>query len=491
PPRGPGPQAQHHRGDVRRLRLAVHPVGVPGRGPPTGSAADPGAGRAHPGGRDRAARVVHRGGVHPPGVARHQPVGPPGVGHQEPAARAAAAALPHGPAGRGSGVPGPADPDRGPSRHDGHDTGVRVPPGRERARRAPALRGGAGTGRPRRARRQTHRAGGLPGEAGGGHRARQQAGSPAGQTATAEARPGHLAGGVLMTPQHAGTTVCGFPIERPVVLGSWETSRQPHRKRELMKPIADDIPVDRAWQEGRRIYVRCGYKTRLNQALRDLGAHWDSDQRARWVGVTKKPRVVELVRAHEQRITALEEVKQAGRWISIPYEAGEIRTQVKKQLGGVWDPQTKRWALPAGEAPAQAQALVAEWREKRRAAREAEEAAAREAEKAAREAAATAEQIRKAKKAAAAAARAERIVAESGRTPTGETTSYTVVSTRRMNRATALDQCTAVGTVIRLDDGRRAVVVRTGVEFVSAEYASSVCWHNDPDYVHGDAHWHL
>lgn len=258
-----------------------------------------------------------------------------------------------------------------------------------------------------------------------------------------------------------------------------------------MKPLADDIPTTLAWQAGRRIYVRCGYKTQLNQALRDLGAHWDSDQRARWVGVTKKTQLVELVRAHQQRITALEEVKQAGRWISIPYEAGEVRTQVKKKLGGVWDPQTKRWALPSEEAHAQAQALVDEWREKRRAAREAEEAAAREAEKAAREAAATAEQIRKAKEAAAAAARAERIVAESGRTPTGETTSYTVVSTRRMNRATALDQCTAVGTVIRLDDGRRAVVVRTGVEFVGDEYASSVCWHNDPDYVHGDAHWHL
>lgn len=258
----------------------------------------------------------------------------------------------------------------------------------------------------------------------------------------------------------------------------------------MAKPIADDIPTTRAWQEGRRIYVRCGYKTQLNQALRSLGAHWDSDQRARWVGVTKKTRVVELVRAHEQRITALEEVKQAGRWISIPYEAGEVRTKIKT-LGGVWDPQTKRWALPSEEAHAEAQALVAEWYEKRRAAREAEQAAAREAEKAAREAAATAEQIRKAEKAAAAAARAERIVAEAGRTPTGETTSYTVVSTRRMNRATALNQCTAVGTVIRLNDGRRAVVVRTGAEFISAEYASSVCWHNDPDYVHGDAHWHL
>lgn len=258
-----------------------------------------------------------------------------------------------------------------------------------------------------------------------------------------------------------------------------------------MKPIADDIPVDRAWQEGRRIYVRCGYKTQLNQALRDLGAHWDSDQRARWVGVTKKTRVVELVRAHQQRITALEEVKQAGRWISIPYEAGEIRTRVKKQLGGVWDPETKRWALPTREAHAQAQALVDEWREKRRAAREAEEAAAREAEKAAREAAATAEQIRKAKKAAAAAARAERIVAEAGRISTGETVRQVEVSTRRMNRATALDQCTAVGTVIRLADGRRGVVVRTGAEFVGDEYASSACWHDDPDYVHGDAHWHL
>src|SRR5690606_36700230 len=41
------------------------------------------------------------------------------------------------------------------------------------------------------------------------------------------------------------------------------------------------------------------------------------------------------------------------------------------------------------------------------------------------------------------------------------------------------------------NDGRRAVVVRTGAEFISAEYASSDCWHNDTDYVNGDAHRHL
>src|SRR5690606_37823695 len=121
-----------------------------------------------------------------------------------------------------------------------------------------------------------------------------------------------------------------------VFLVCW-VRRGNHQKGTAMaKPIADDIPTTRAWQEGRRIYVRCGYKTQLHQALRSLCAHWDSDQRARWVGVTKKTRVVELVRAHEQRITALEEVKQAGRWISIPYEAGEVRTKIKT-LGGVWD----------------------------------------------------------------------------------------------------------------------------------------------------------
>lgn len=58
-----------------------------------------------------------------------------------------------------------------------------------------------------------------------------------------------------------------------------------------------------------------------------------------------------------------------------------------------------------------------------------------------------------------------RVLAASGRTPTGEHTTLMVVSTRRMDTATTREVAFPLGTVLRLDDGRRGVVIEREVGF--------------------------
>jgi hypothetical protein len=75
------------------------------------------------------------------------------------------------------------------------------------------------------------------------------------------------------------------------------------------RPLADDIPTDRAWRTGRRIYIRCGYNSRTNTDLRDIGAKWDADVRALWVGSGKADHVLAILAAATERAAAVEAVK--------------------------------------------------------------------------------------------------------------------------------------------------------------------------------------
>ena len=117
-------------------------------------------------------------------------------------------------------------------------------------------------------------------------------------------------------------------------------------------PIHPDIPVERAWKVGRRIYVRCGYKSQLNTQMREIGAKWDGDERALWVGSGKVDQVVPLVQAAAERGAAIDAVKAAGHWVTIPYDATDIRAAAKK-AGGIWDGEQRRWAMPSAEALAE------------------------------------------------------------------------------------------------------------------------------------------
>ncbi|MFD4406701.1 hypothetical protein ACFWPH_28460 [Nocardia sp. NPDC058499] len=252
------------------------------------------------------------------------------------------------------------------------------------------------------------------------------------------------------------------------------------------KPIHDDISVERAWQIGRRIYVSCHYESSLGTRLRaDLGAHWDRDRKCLWVGSGKKAQVIEEVRATDLRRARVEEIKRTGRPVAIPFTATRLRALAKEQGEAIWDDERKVWVFPREpEFDAvyhQVRDGVAEIRQK------AAETARHE------------EQLRREERARIRAAEQEwvekqrveqrvRVLEKSGRAATGEQTAVVVVSTRRMNKATAREMAYPLGTVLRLDDGRRGVVVEHEVWFTGEEMASSVCWHPE---THDMAHWDL
>lgn len=227
------------------------------------------------------------------------------------------------------------------------------------------------------------------------------------------------------------------------------------------QPIADDIPVDRAWKTGRRIYIRCGYQSTLNTALRQIGATWDSEQRALWVGSGKLDQVVPLVQAQAQRIAQVEQVKTSGRWVTIPYEAANIR-ETAKRLGGIWDGVRKMWAIPTDEALTEVANLVAAWSADREAERRVAALAQQQTRKAAeQEAAADARTT--------AAEREAQIIAASGRTTLDGRGTASGRLYGRMRRAQAEAGKPQPGEVRRGRDGRRVLVLTSDVEFWSQD----------------------
>jgi hypothetical protein len=249
-----------------------------------------------------------------------------------------------------------------------------------------------------------------------------------------------------------------------------------------VKPLHPDhpeIPVDRAWQEGRRLYVRCGYTSQLNKDMRALKATWDPDKRALYTGTGKREQVTAAVLASLERAAAIEAVKALGLWVIIPFEAEDIRARAKNGLHGVFDGERKAWAMRTEADLAEIQGLIRDRQAAIDAARAAEQQRARQ----------QADQDRAADLEAAAIAarrRSEEIVARSDRTPTGETATVTEVSTRFMNKRTAASMARSAGTVLRLSDGRRGLIVAVDIWFTDEEMASSVCWH---DATMDEAHW--
>lgn len=235
------------------------------------------------------------------------------------------------------------------------------------------------------------------------------------------------------------------------------------------KVLAEDIPTTTAWQTGRRLYIRCGYQSRLNAVLRDLGAHWDREQRALWIGSTKREAVLDAVRAHEARRTEYENAKAVGHWVQVPYEAHEVRARAKalKGLYGGKD-HPGWWSLPTEEARAEIKALLQGHIAAQKRARKEDTADQQAAE------------------AAVAQARRERLLEDSGRCPTGDTAELREISTQVMSRATALNQARGLGDLVRLSDGRRGIVTGVRAWFTGDDAASSVCWH---DETHDAAHW--
>lgn len=224
------------------------------------------------------------------------------------------------------------------------------------------------------------------------------------------------------------------------------------------KAVADDIPVDKAWKIGRRIYVRCGYQSQLNDQLREIGATWDRDARALWVGSTKLTQVLPLLRQQAERIAKVSTIKAAGRWVTIPYDAANIRASAK-QLGGVYDGDRKSWAMPTDDAHEQIQALLT-------ARDEAVEAAKRAAEQEREEARRRAEQ----EQITTAETRSHQIIKESGRHVVSEAPIYVTGHLGGyLKRSQAEQAKPQPGEVRRWKDGRRVLVLECDVEFADQD----------------------
>lgn len=224
------------------------------------------------------------------------------------------------------------------------------------------------------------------------------------------------------------------------------------------KAIADDISTEKAWKIGRRIYVRCSYQSQLNEQLRDIGASWDRDVRALWVGSTKLAQVLPLLRAQAERVAKVSGIKAAGRWVIIPYEATNIR-EAAKRLGGVWDGDRKAWAMPTDDAHEQIQTLLT-------ARDEAVEAAKRAAEQEREEARQRAEQ----EQITTAEARKRRIIEASGRHVVSEAPIYVTGHLEGYLRRPQAEQAKPQpGQIRRWKGCRRVLVVDCDVEFASQD----------------------
>lgn len=221
--------------------------------------------------------------------------------------------------------------------------------------------------------------------------------------------------------------------------------------------IHADIPTDQAWKVGRRIYVVAGYKSQLNSDLRALGAKWDSDERALWVGSGKLDQVLPLIRAQAQRVEQAQAVKAEGRWVDIPYDASRIRARAK-QLGGRWDRERKQWAMPTDEAEAEIRSQVETWKAQRQAAR----------------------QQRK----DAASRTPEEIIVASGRTATDVRGTAEGRLHGRMRRPEAEEAKPQLGDVRQLRSGDRVLVLSCTVNFMSQDDVDDLAPHLEPGWYY-------
>jgi hypothetical protein len=139
--------------------------------------------------------------------------------------------------------------------------------------------------------------------------------------------------------------------------------------------IAEDVPLELAWIDARRIYIDAPYRSNLNESLRAIGAKWDGEIRALWVGKGKRPIVEVAVRAHidaaparqqaaaDKRATTAQTVA-AGHLVAIPYEYTQLREEAKEH-GAVWVPDRKMWAMPTADLAERAAAAADRWQAKR------------------------------------------------------------------------------------------------------------------------------
>lgn len=108
---------------------------------------------------------------------------------------------------------------------------------------------------------------------------------------------------------------------------------------------------------GRRVYLR-GETYSLRHQLRNLGAHWDADHGAWWVGAGKRAEVQALIERAAAKAAAREAALPPATSEMVPVRGDTypIRDQLR-ELGGRWDGASKTWLVPASRLDA-AKALL-------------------------------------------------------------------------------------------------------------------------------------
>jgi hypothetical protein len=244
-----------------------------------------------------------------------------------------------------------------------------------------------------------------------------------------------------------------------------------------VREVHPDLPVDQAWQQGRRLYARCGRHSHLSGELHALGAKWDVKEGALWIGSGKRDRFTPLALDHQERVARAKAVRSAGHWVRIPYDAVLIRTRIK-DMGGIWDEDGRRWALPTPADHMEILEMLQVWEraceiQRAEQAREREEQSRerhRQREIARRHAALEEAGRREALEAAGFRERERRQAARRdadyrlylatavGRSLTGQVETFREAFPQFTTGTAARQAAAAVGDVLRLQDGRRALV---------------------------------
>lgn len=206
-----------------------------------------------------------------------------------------------------------------------------------------------------------------------------------------------------------------------------------------------DLPLETIWMQGRRVYLRCEFKSGAQYAMKGLGAHWDQERKAWWIGSGRKNEVVAIARRLIERRQEVDDVKGLGLLVRIPFAAVQVR-ELAKKLGGLWISESKLWAMPTQESLAQVVAGV--------------DAAAR----AAASATLAAEVPERKAAVVSFGERAQKLAAGAGRVIVDESPVVLQWSAIHGRRA-EVEGRFAAGTIVRKNDGSRLMIVEMRAQF--------------------------
>lgn len=111
--------------------------------------------------------------------------------------------------------------------------------------------------------------------------------------------------------------------------------------------------------EGQRVYV-VGDTYAVRSQIKALGAHWDGERKAWWLGAAKRAAAEALVASLAAAPAAPAPYAPAAdeAMVRVDGNTYPVREQLR-QLGGRWDGMAKVWMVPASQAEAARAAVTA------------------------------------------------------------------------------------------------------------------------------------